>query len=126
MAKEKFKIEFGLSKVSLNLLWNSISTASGLEDWFADNVNVRDKIFTFKWKDSSQDAEQVSMRTGQFIRFRWLEDEDKSYFEFKITIDEITQEVSLLITDFAEPEDIDDAKNLWNKQINDLRHSVGL
>lgn len=126
MAKEKFKVEFGLNKVSLNLLWNSISTASGLEDWFADNVNVRDKIFTFKWKGSTQDAEQVSMRTGQFIRFRWLEDEDKSYFEFKITIDEITQEVSLMVTDFAEPEDIEDAQNLWNKQINDLRHSVGL
>lgn len=127
MNKEKFTIEFNLKSVSLNLLWTTISSPSGLEEWFADKVNISGKKHTFTWSGNSQEAEMVGIRTGSFVRFKWLEDKnEKYYFEFKITVDELTDEVALTITDFAEPDDIEDSKTLWNKQIKDLLHSIGI
>ncbi|MDR3705352.1 MAG: START-like domain-containing protein [Paludibacteraceae bacterium] len=127
MAKEKFQLEYNLKSVSLNLLWTSLSTSSGLEEWFADRVIVNGKKYIFKWSDNEQEAELVTIRVGSFIRFRWLEDiTEKCYFEFKITIDELTEELALVITDFAAPEDMKDAKELWNKQIRDLFRSIGI
>ena len=54
-------------------------------------------------------------------------DEPKdTYFELKIVVDDITQDISLIITDFAEDEeDEEEAKLLWNKQIEKLRQSIG-
>ncbi len=127
MDKEKFQLEFNLKNVSLNLLWTTVSTPSGLEEWFADKVNSVGKKFVFTWSGNSQEAELISSRTGNFVRFRWDDDAgSKAYFEFKLTVDDITDEVALLITDYAEPDDLDDAKTLWNKQINDLYRSLGL
>jgi len=40
--------------------------------------------------------------------------------------DELTGDVALLITDFAEEEDIEDSQELWNKQISNLKHILGL
>ncbi|MBN1463393.1 MAG: hypothetical protein JXQ69_06665 [Paludibacteraceae bacterium] len=127
MTREKFQIEYNIKTASLNLLWQTISTPTGLENWFADNVTVKDKIYTFTWGKSSQEAELISIRMGSFIRFRWLEDlNEKCYFEFKITVDEITDEGALIITDFADKEDQADVKILWDKQIKDLFRNIGL
>ncbi len=127
MTKEKFHIEYNLKSVSINLLWTVLSTPSGLEEWFADKVTIEGKHYVFKWVDFQQEAELVLIRTGSLIRFRWLEDSsDKYYFEFRIAFDEITEEVALVITDFAEPDGIEDAKILWDKQVKDLYRSIGL
>lgn len=127
MTREKFQIEYTIHNVSLSMLWQTISTSNGLEEWFADKVIVNDKRYTFSWGDSSQVAELISIRAGSFIRFRWEEDmNEKCYFELKITVDEITGEVALIITDFADTDDQADAKTLWNKQINDLFRKIGL
>lgn len=109
------------------MLWQTLSTPNGLEEWFADKVEVDDKKYIFTWKESSQVAELVSIRAGSFIRFRWVEDiNEKCYFEFKITVDDITGEVALIITDFADPEDQADTKILWDKQVKDLFRNIGL
>ncbi len=127
MDKEKFQLEFNLKNVSLNLLWSTISTPSGLEEWFADNVISRGKKFVFTWSGNSQEAEMISSRTGSFVRFRWDDDAGtKAYFEFKTAIDDITGEVALVITDFADMDDVDDAKILWGKQVKDLFRILGL
>lgn len=126
MKREKFQLDFVLNRVSLSILWNAISTSNGLSDWFADKVEVKDKIFTFYWKGHEQIAEVLNSRIGNHIRFRWEEDKDTEYyFEFKMAIDEITNQVSLSIIDFAEPDEIDDAKALWTKQIKDLTRTIG-
>ncbi len=127
MNKEKFQLEYNLKSVSLNLLWNIISTPSGLEEWFADKVTVSDKKYTFKWADNEQQAELIATRMNTYVRFKWLEDEnEKCYFEFRILFDELTEETALVITDFAEPDEIADTKELWNKQVKDLFRSIGL
>jgi hypothetical protein len=99
--KIKYEIEFPI-RSSLRILYNQISTASGLSEWFADNVNLSGKIYTFFWDGDKQNAELLSKKNNQWIKFRWLEEPSNTYFELKIIVDEITQDISLIVTDFAE------------------------
>ena len=124
-SKNIFQIEFPI-RSSLRILFNQISTPSGLSEWFADNVNLNGKNYTFFWDGDEQDAELLSEKNNQSIKFRWTEEPKDTYFELKIVVDDITQDISLIVTDFAEDEeDEEEAKLLWNKQIEKLRQSIG-
>ena len=128
MGREKIKMEYMLKGSSENVIWSIISTPSGLETWFADKVTTNDKIFTFKWgKTESRKAELVNYRTNNFIRFHWLDDDfRKSYFELRITYNELTDDLSLEITDWAESNEIEDQKDLWNSDIEKMKRVSGL
>ena len=124
-SKNIFQIEFPI-RSSLRILFNQISTPSGLSEWFADNVNLNGKNYTFFWDVDEQEAELLSKKNNQSIKFRWTDEPKDTFFELKIVIDDITQDISLIITDFAEDEeDEEEAKLLWNKQIEKLRQSIG-
>ena len=124
-SKNKYQIEFPI-RSSLRILFNQISTPSGLSEWFADNVNIKGKNYTFFWDGDEQDAELVTKKNNQSIKFRWEDEPSDTYFEFVIQVDDITQDISLIVTDFAEDEeDEEEAKLLWNKQIEKLRQSIG-
>ena len=124
-SKNIFQIEYPI-RSSLRILFNQISTPSGLSEWFADNVNLNGKNYTFFWDGDEQDAELLSKKNNQSIKFRWTEEPKDTYFELKIVVDDITQDISLIVTDFAEDEeDEEEAKLLWNKQIEKLRQSIG-
>jgi uncharacterized protein YndB with AHSA1/START domain len=110
------------------LLYQYISTPSGLAEWFADNVNSRGEMFTFFWDNESQKAKLVSKKTGERVKFKWLDENDKDteyFFELKILEDEITKDVSILVVDFAKEDEIEETKQLWANQINDLKHTIG-
>tara|TARA_B100000683_G_scaffold228121_1_gene227908 strand:- start:312 stop:695 length:384 start_codon:yes stop_codon:yes gene_type:complete len=124
-SKNIFQIEFPI-RSSLRILYNQISTPSGLSEWFADNVNLNGKNYTFFWDGDEQEAQLLSKKNNQSIKFRWTDEPKDTFFELKIVIDDITQDISLIITDFAEDEeDEEEAKLLWNKQIEKLRQSIG-
>ena len=124
-SKTKFQIEFPI-RSSLRILFNQISTPSGLSEWFADNVNLNGKNYKFFWDGDEQEAELLSKKNNQWIKFRWTDEPKNTYFELRIEVDEITQDISLIITDFAEDqEDEEETKLLWNKQIEKLRQSIG-
>ena len=110
-----------------NILWSAISTPTGLEDWFADKVISDDKIVEFHWgKTELRKAEITAIRSFSFIRFRWLDDEnERDYFEIKMTYNELTSDYVLEITDFAEPDEVDDMKELWESQVAKLRRTCG-
>ncbi len=123
--KVKYELEF-VVKSSAGLLYKYLSTPSGLSEWFAHNVNSRGEIFTFIWDDSEEQAKLISKKANQYIKFKWLEDDDKdTYFEFRIQIDDITKDVALLITDFTEEDDIEAASLLWESQVDDLHGILG-
>ena len=128
MAKTKIRMEYMLKAGSSNIVWSIISTPSGLETWFADKVSATDKTFTFRWgKTESRQAEVTNIRTNSFIRFHWKDDEDrKSYFEFKILYNELTEDLMLEIMDFANPDEIDDLKDLWESDVDKLKRVSGL
>ena len=122
----KFEMEFPI-KVSQKLLFQFISTPSGLSEWFADNVNSRGEIFIFIWNDSEESAKLIRKINNEKIQFQWLDDEETDYyFELRIQFDEITKDVSLIVTDYAEDEDeVEESKLLWTNQISDLKKVLG-
>ena len=125
--KIKFEIEFPIH-ASPQLLYQYISTPSGLSEWFADDVNSRGEFFTFIWNDSEEKAKLLNKKSGERVRFRWMADEeegDSYYFEIRIQVDEITKDVSIMIVDFADEDEVDEAKMLWENQISDLKHVLG-
>ncbi|MFT4772429.1 MAG: hypothetical protein ACJAZC_000265 [Cryomorphaceae bacterium] len=125
---ERQKVEFEyLLKTSPKILYTMISTPSGLSEWFADNVNVRDDTMTFFWEGSEEKAKVLSKVKDQFIRFQWEYDEGQDvFFELRITIDAITREVALIVTDFPEVgDDEDSVSGLWESQVDDLRRVLG-
>lgn len=125
--KTKFEIEYPINS-SPQLLYQYISTPSGLTEWFADNVNSRGEIYTFIWGDSEEKAKLISKKNDEKIKFRWLDEEDEEtdyFFELKIILDELTKDVVLLVTDFAEENELKDQQQLWDNQIADLKKVLG-
>ena len=124
-AKVKFEIEFPI-QASPQLLYNYISTPSGLSKWFADNVNSRGELFTFIWDDSEEQAKLITKKSPERIKFKWLENDDEScYFELRIQVDGITKDVSLIVTDFSDDDEEEEAKMLWENQISSLKQVLG-
>ena len=123
--KVKFEVEFPIH-ASPHMLFQYFGTPSGLSEWFADNVNSRGELFTFIWDGTEEEAKVLQVKPEERIRFKWLEDEDeKSFFEFRIEVDEITKDVSLIITDFADEDEVDESKMFWENQIDELKHTIG-
>ena len=122
----KYSIEIPINS-SVNVLYKRLSTASGLAEWFADDVNLKNNVFTFFWDDSEQSAKILKKKSNKFIKYKWLDDEEKeSFFEFKIQVDEMTSDVSLIVTDFAEDEeDKEEQTMLWEQQILNLKRAIG-
>jgi uncharacterized protein YndB with AHSA1/START domain len=126
-SKIRYEIEFSINS-SPQLLYQYISTPSGLSEWFADDVNSRGEFFTFIWNDSEEKARLCSKKSGEKVRFKWVDDNNKDtefYFELHILVDEITKDVSLMVVDFADAEEVDESKRLWENQISDLKHVIG-
>jgi len=83
-------------------------------------------LFTFIWDDSEEQAKLLIKKSGERVKFRWLNNEDDgSYFEIRIQVDEITKDVSLMVTDFAEDDEVEETKMLWENQISDLKQVLG-
>lgn len=125
ITKLKFEMEFPI-QASPHMLYQYFGSPSGLSEWFADNVNSRGEIYTFIWNGSEEKAKVLQERPDEKIKFKWLNDgDDKTFFEFKIEVDEITKDVSLIVTDFAEEDDIEEAKMFWENQIDELKRTIG-
>lgn len=125
--KIKYELEFPIMS-SPQLLYQYISTPSGLQEWFADNVNSRGEFFTFVWNDTEEKARLSSKKSGEKVKFRWVDDANNDgeyYFELRILVDEITKDVSLMVVDFAEEDDVAESKQLWENQVSDLKHVLG-
>ncbi|HLP65346.1 START-like domain-containing protein [Flavobacterium sp.] len=125
--KIRYEIEFPINS-SPQLLYQYISTPSGLQEWFADTVNSRGEFFTFEWDDTEENARLASKKTGEKVKFKWVDENKKDteyFFELRILEDEITKDVSLMITDFAEKDEVEESKMLWENQVSELKHVIG-
>ena len=123
----QYTLEFPI-RSSIKVLYKRLSTPSGLSEWFANNVNIKNGVYTFYWDGSEQSAKLVTKKENKFVKYKWIDsDEADDYFEFKIVVDDMTSDVSLLITDFADDEeDFEEAKLLWETQVDNLRGALGL
>jgi uncharacterized protein YndB with AHSA1/START domain len=121
--KTKIQLEY-IVNCSPKVLFNRLSTPSGLAEWFAEDVSISGREFTFKWKGSEEVAELIMQKENKMVRFSWV-DEPDTYFEFRITQDELTGDVSLIVTDFVDPDDREESIGMWNNHINELKHIIG-
>ena len=131
MGKKKIDIEYPLAIKSPALIWEQISSAHGLERWFADHVNEEDGMFTFTWgepwtEQDIREAHVLESVVNDHIRLKWDEEDDDTYFEMRIAKSDLTHQLNLLITDFADDDDVDGLKILWESMLDRLHRASGL
>jgi uncharacterized protein YndB with AHSA1/START domain len=125
--KFKFELEYTLN-CSAKVLFSRLSTPEGLGEWFAEQVNVDGDQFSFYWNGSESKARLAAIKDNKLVRFEWegMENEEENYFEFRINMDELTGDLALIITDFAETDEKEGSIDLWDSQINDLKRVLGI
>lgn len=131
MGKKLFTADYEIH-ASIKMLYPYIQSASGLSEWFADDVKINnmDKTLTFVWDNEQRKARQVAFRVNHFAKFEFLpetdEDEaDPSYFELRLEFNELTQSVFLKVSDYSEMEDTREVQGLWNSLVENLKSTVG-
>jgi uncharacterized protein YndB with AHSA1/START domain len=122
--KKKFILEYEI-KSSPKILFSFISEPNGLSQWFADDVSYRDQVYTFTWDGEQQKAKLLSVRENKLVKFKWLDDEPHCYLELEIVQDELTNDVALVVTDFAPEDTFADRKLIWDNQIQYLVSVLG-
>jgi uncharacterized protein YndB with AHSA1/START domain len=123
--KVKFVLEYEI-RSSSKILYSFISEPNGLSEWFADDVKIRDHVYTFVWDDGEeQKAKLLSFKENKMVKFHWIDDEPYTFFELEIVKDELTNDVALVITDFALPENLKDRQQIWDIQIESLLNVIG-
>lgn len=124
--KKKIELEF-LLKTSLKVFENMVTTPSGLSEWFADDVNIKENVYTFYWDGSEEQARLISKKNGLFMRWQWLKDEgvEDVFFEIHYEVDPMTKALVLKITDYADLEDADEVKMLWESSVHELKRVLG-
>ena len=126
MSKEKIFLEYPM-KGSAVMIWRYIGTTAGLSPWFADKVECIDRTYNFYWgKTEKKVAHLISQRNGVYVKFRWDDESPNTFFEMRISYNELTRENTLEIIDFADKNEIEDQKELWNSQIENLRRQSGM
>ena len=133
MAKQKIDIEYPLTTKSPAIIWEQISSAHGLERWFADHVKEEEGVFTFTWGEpwTEQDirvAHVIEAVKNDHITLKWEGDDmdEEDFWEMRIAQSDLTHHLNLLITDFAEDDDADGLKILWESNLDRLHRASGL
>lgn len=128
--KTKYELEYNLN-CSPKMLFSRLSTPEGLGEWFADEVDAKGDLFSFFWNRAESKARLSALKENKLVRFEWVgsstngKDKESNYFEFRINIEELTGDVALIITDFAESDEKEDSIDLWDSQIQDLKRLLG-
>ena len=123
--RKKIELEYIFSS-SVKVLFSRLSTPAGLSEWFADDVFQKGDQFEFIWNGAKHVATLLELKNNSLVRFCWNDAEnEEEYFEFRIQVEPLTGDVSLYITDFADEDDVEDAVELWNKQMDILHRNLG-
>ena len=133
MGKQRIDIEYPLTTKSPSIVWEQISSAHGLERWLADRVTQEEDVFTFTWGEPWSEHDIRQAQLIEFVKFdriklKWDddEDEDNTFWEMRIAKSELTNNLTLLITDFADDDDVDGLKILWESNLDRLHRASGL
>jgi len=130
MGKTKFVGEYEV-RASQKMLFPYLSTASGLAQWFADDVNINeDKVYSFEWDGEEHKAKKASQRANHHVRFEFLpeteeDEDDPAYIELKLNVNELTQSVFIQITDYSDLDDLDEQHDLWENIVLSLKEIIG-
>lgn len=130
MGKFEFITEFEIN-ASQKMLFPYLSSASGLAQWFADDVNINeDKVFSFIWDDEEHKAKKAGQKLNQWVRFEFLpeseeDEDDPSYIEMKLDVNDLTQTLFLQVTDYSDLDDEEEQQELWENLVLNLKELIG-
>lgn len=127
---EKFKyVTEREVKSSLKQLYPYLATASGLSQWFAEDVKAEDKkSFIIYWDAAPQRARIIAHRVNHLVRYQFEregEEKSPSYLEFRLAYNEFTESTFVTITDYSEMSDPDELDALWSNLMDRLREVIG-
>ncbi|HRD42328.1 MAG TPA: START-like domain-containing protein [Ferruginibacter sp.] len=122
--KVQYTLEYPV-RCSPAILYEFLRSPSGLQEWFADEVNERDGVFTFNWNGTEDKAKLLDQEQDKFVRFQWDHMAKDEFFELSISKSEVTNQTILVIKDFADKKDVKDQSQLWEYQVKDLFHRIG-
>jgi hypothetical protein len=113
------------------MLYPYIESASGLAEWFADDVKISpEKVFTFEWDNEQHKAVLIAHRINHFTKFEFIPEtpadkKDPSYFELRLEVGELTQTTFFKITDYSDFDDVKELQELWQGLVENLKAVVG-
>jgi hypothetical protein len=126
MKREEINLEFPF-RCSPTILYNYISTPSGLQEWFAHKVISKSRLdFEFEFDDGTiNKAKLIKSINNKLARFKWENSPENEFMEIEIIVDELTDDVAIKITEQCAENESRGLKELWESQIETLRHVVG-
>lgn len=128
--KARFVAEFPVN-ASPKILFPYLATASGLTQWFCDDVRyVEGQRLNFIWDNENHYAEISGQRLNRVVRFVFLNDHrqpliDPSYLEFSLDSSQVTDEVYLRVVDYSAALDPVEQQEMWEGLVAKLREQVG-
>ena len=130
MAKQKFVGEYPIN-ASRKMLFPYLSTATGLCQWFADDVNINniDKTLIFLVDGDERIAKIDSIKNNRYVKFRFLNDDEKpkdnDTLEFRLEINELTQSVFVRVEEYTETDDLEESYQIWDNLLSQLKEIIG-
>ena len=130
MVKNKFVSDYQIN-ASKKIVFHYLSSASGLEEWFADEVKIdEDKNYIFDFDNEEHYAKLASLRLNSHVKFEFFDPKnpvstDHSYIEFKLEENDLTQTLFLKVIDYSDVYDEDESVSIWDGLIGRLKEIIG-
>ncbi|GAB3664923.1 START-like domain-containing protein [Echinicola sediminis] len=130
MVKNKFVADYQVN-ASKKVIFPYLSTASGLSEWFADDVTINeDKVFNFVYDGVDHLARVAAIRSNHGVKFEFFdpdmpEENDHSYVEFRLEENELTQTMFLKVIDYSDGFDDGEQEEIWEGLIATLKEIIG-
>ena len=130
---QKITLEYPLSTKSTRLVWDMISNAAGLQKWLADQVVEDEESMTFTWghpwtERDTKTSQILECNKYSHIRMKWdyQEEDPQAFWEIRLEPSELTGQLNMLITDYADADDIEDLRGIWDENLDRLHRVSGL
>ncbi|MEA3496440.1 MAG: START-like domain-containing protein [Bacteroidota bacterium] len=112
-------------KAKASLIYNYLSKPYNLAVWFADDVIINDNKLVFSWDGVEESVSLDKKKRNTKVVYRWLDREDNETLTFVIETDEVTNGTILLISDYDNEDELEEAKMWWDGVITKLKRVIG-
>ena len=130
MLENQFIADYQLN-ASKKIVYTYLSTASGLQEWFADEVRINeDKDFIFNFDQEDNYAKLTVLKANLHVRLDFFDpkrmhDQVDSFIEFKLDETELTQSLFLKVIDQSNFYNLEELEVIWDGLISKLKEIIG-
>lgn len=122
--RQQYTVEFPI-RAKPELVYNYLTDPSGLAAWFANDVNVDSNEYEFVWEGSSEKADLVKGKPYSLVQYYWKERDEEEHLTFEIEKDDLTGDTSIIISDYDNADELEEAKLMWESVIESLKGVIG-